>query len=96
MINQPTQRITYHLSDVQCFWCNYDQSLNVHLIDEEDDQIVIHGVNADTALTMCRNMLCSHDNVLENINKKPHQLEQCKEMLKALETYLTNQEESNQ
>ena len=93
MINQPTQRITFHFADAGCYWSDYDDSINVHST-ENEDSICIEGVDADAALTMCRNALCAHDNVLTSINASPHQLEQCKEMLKALETYLTNREES--
>ena len=95
MINQPVQRITYQLSDASCYWWENDDSINVHST-LTGDSISVEGVDAAAALTMCRNALCSCDNVLTKITGRPYQLKQCKEMLKALETYLINQEESDQ
>ena len=54
------------------------------------------GVDAEAALMFCRNALCSGTSVLNNLKENKSTIEQCKEMLKALETYLINQEESNQ
>ena len=92
MIEQHTTHLMFKISNAQAFWSEYKQAVVVYDC-VTDDQICVSGVNADAALMFCRNALCSGTSILNNL--KDNNLDLCREMLKALETYLINQEESN-
>ena len=93
MIEQHTTHLMFSINNAQAFWSEFKQAIVIYDC-VTDDQICVSGVDADSALMFCRNALCSSTSVLNNLKDNKSNLEQCKEMLKALETYLINQEES--
>ena len=95
MIEQHTTHLMFSINNAQAFWSEYKQAVVVYDC-VTDDQICVSGVDAEAALMFCRNALCSGTSVFNNLKDSKSNIKQCKEILKALETYLTNQEESNQ
>ena len=97
MIQPPSTRIEYHISDANCFWSSCDDSINVYDPDNED-MIVITGIDADSAFLMCRNLMCCKANIFGEIGTGQHAVRYAEEMREQLDTFIkanTKDAESN-
>ena len=87
MIQPPSTHLEYHLKDASCFWSIHDDSINVY--DPcTDDTISIHGVDADSAFRMCRNMMCNMQPMFKELKGDEHQVSYAKEMITALSNFV--------
>ena len=88
MLSQPSVMYTYYMKDASVYWAQCDDSINLH--DYEDNTICINGVDADAMFGACRNALCSKNSVFKELKTKKHTIAQAKEMIKALQEYVDN------
>lgn len=91
MINPPTTRIEYHMNDAGCFWSDRDDSITVYNTGT-DDSISISGVDADSIFRMCRNLMCAHDTVLDELADNKYALDYAKEMRNALTQFIESKD----
>ena len=88
MLQQPSVMYTYYMRDAQTFWAKHDDSINVH--DFDDNHISIGGVDADNFFRACRNAMCCHNPLFDELKSKQNR-GYAEEMINALQTYLEPQ-----
>ena len=82
----PTVSYTFFLKDAHMFYCKHDDTMN--FIADDESRVEIAGISARTMFTCARNAFCAGDNILKELEGKPHQLEAAREMIEALEGFL--------
>jgi len=89
-ILKPEVHLSYYMRDAHAFWHICDDSMNVG--DNDENTICIHGVKARTAFSMAHGIISGSRTCFEEMNEaKDYEIEYAKNMIKALENWLINQ-----